>query len=74
MNLRLALISVVLCSCATPAPESTAPASGTQAAEPTPTYRTGSRLRTYEESDGSGSTGVMGKDDYMDDSRRVLNR
>jgi hypothetical protein len=66
-HLRLALIGAVLCGasygCATPADQSgaNAPASGT--------FRTGSRLPSYD-SDGSSSTGAVSKDDYTDQMNR----
>ena len=70
MNLRLALISFALCGTAygCAAPEQT---TGAQANEPPPvaTYRTGSRLPSYD-TDGSSSSGAVSKDDYNDQMNR----
>ena len=74
-HLRLVLMAAALCGtsygCATddqPAPSSaqsqpsdTRPSSGT--------YRTGSRLPSYD-SDGSSATGAQSKDDFIDNMNR----
>lgn len=76
-HFRLALIAAAFCSvaygCATPdepaAKGAAAPAEASQARPSSGTYRTGSRLPSYD-SDGSGATGSVSKDDYMDNMNR----
>ena len=82
MHIRLALLAAVLCGasygCATPADEPAAKASAASApgAAPQPrqegSYRTGSRLPSYEEKGGSSSVGDVSKDDYVDEARRSV--
>jgi hypothetical protein len=82
MHIRLAVLAAVLCGasygCATPAeqPAANAPAAAAPASDPQPrqgSYRTGSRLPSYEEKGGASSVGDVSKDDYTDDMRRGVN-
>jgi len=81
MHFRLVLLTAVLCGasygCATPAdepgakaPASAAPTAARQQA-PSGTYRTGSRLPSYD-SDGASSVGAQSKDDYEDMRRGAV--
>jgi hypothetical protein len=80
MQTRLAVLAALVCGasfgCATPAEESTAKAPAATAADsaseprPTGSYRTGSRLPSYENKGGSSSVGDVSKDDYADEMRR----
>jgi len=71
MHVRLALLAAVLCTasfgCATPDSGAAADESRSSAG----TYRTGSRLPSYD-SDGSSSTGAVSKDDYTDQMNRGI--
>jgi len=79
-HLRLALIAAALCGvsygCATPdepAAKATAAAAPAEAAPVRNggSYRTGSRLPSYD-SDGSSSTGSVSKDDFNDQMNRSM--
>jgi len=75
-HLRLALIAAALCGglygCATP-DQPAASGGQAQASESRNggTYRTGSRLPSYD-SDGSSSTGAQSKDDFTDQMNRGI--
>ena len=73
MNLRLALMSVALCAmgygCATPEQPATADAAAQK--QPTGSYRTGSRLPSYD-TDGLSSTNAMSKDEFNDQMNRGI--
>ena len=83
MQIRLAVLATVLCGvsygCATPAeqpaaanaPAASAPASDSQPRQAS--YRTGSRLPSYEDKGGASSVGDVSKDDYADEMRRGVN-
>jgi hypothetical protein len=75
MHLRLALIGAALCGatygCATPEQPAQAGAQATQQSSSSGTYRTGSRLPSYD-SDGSSSTGAVSKDDFNDQMNRNM--
>ena len=74
MHFRLVLIAAVLCGatygCATPE-EAKGQASATESPAPQRegSYRTGSRLPSYD-SEGSSSTGAQSKDDFTDQMNR----
>jgi len=79
MHIRLALLAVLCVAaygCATPAdePKAGAPAAAAPASDQQPrqsgSYRTGSRLPSYEERGGAASVGDVSKDDYADEMRR----
>jgi hypothetical protein len=71
-HLRLVLIAAALCGatygCATD-DQPAASGAQSQASNNSGTYRTGSRLPSYD-SDGSSSTGAQSKDDFMDAMNR----
>ena len=77
MHIRFALLAAVLCgasySCAT-APDESAAAAPASAPQPRQegSYRTGSRLPSYE-GGGASSVGDVSKDDYADERRRGVN-
>jgi hypothetical protein len=81
MHFRLAALAIVLCSgsfgCATPeepAASAGAPATAT-ASQPrnSGSYRTGSRLPSYDDEPAGASTvGGASKDDYADEARRTI--
>ena len=78
MQIRLAVLAVVLCGsygCATLAeqPAANAPAASAPASDSQPrqgSYRTGSRLPSYEDKGGASTVGDVSKDDYADEMRR----
>ena len=79
MHIRLALLAVLCVAaygCATPAdePKAGAPAAAAPASDQQPrqsgSYRTGSRLPSYEDKSGSSSVGDVSRDDYADEMRR----
>jgi hypothetical protein len=83
MHIRLAVLAAIACGasygCATPAEEPAAKAPAAAAADSAPqprqgSYRTGSRLPSYEyDKSGSSTVGESSKDDYADDMRRGVN-
>jgi hypothetical protein len=78
MNIRLAVLAAVLCGasygCATPAEQpATANAPAAEPQQRQGSYRTGSRLPSYEEKGGASSVGDVSKDDYTDEMRRGVN-
>jgi hypothetical protein len=78
MHIRLAMLAAVLCGasygCATPAEQpaaANAPAATTDSQpRQSGSYRTGSRLPSYEDKGGASSVGDVSKDDYADEMRR----
>jgi hypothetical protein len=82
MHIRLALLAAVLSGatygCTTPAeqPAPNAPAAAAPASEPQPrqgSYRTGSRLPSYEDKGGASSVGDVSRDDYTEERNRGSN-
>jgi hypothetical protein len=78
MQIRLAVLAALVCGasfgCATPAEDSKAPAAADAASQPrqTGSYRTGSRLPSYEDDTGASTTSNVSKDDYADEARRTI--
>jgi hypothetical protein len=78
MQTRLAVLAALVCGasfgCATPAEDTKAPAAAAPDSAQQPrqsgSYRTGSRLPSYEDKGGASSVGDVSKDDYTDDMRR----